>query len=227
MNYNIVQFDKTMLHLLPHSQQPFDIIGRLVPTYDGTEWKTAEQLIYPTKEKTYPDESFEPMEYIENPEQSAFLAMINDECVGSIRVCKRWSSLSNDEFINVFIKLQHLIISMYEDIEKDPLAWGFPEEPKTKALDYHRLTETLFALMTNGEYSENSVKIDTTLFLKAIKSFKNMEQTLKSLEKFGFSINNFNKRTSDFAVSHTNNELLHWSVFLTVGLRTRLYKPMK
>lgn len=91
MNYNIVQFDKTMLHLLPRPQQPFDIIGRLVPTYDGTEWKTAEQLINTKKEKTYPDDSFNSLEYIENPEQSAFLAMLNDECVGSIRVCKRWN----------------------------------------------------------------------------------------------------------------------------------------
>ncbi len=91
MNYNIVQFDKTLLHLLPRSQQSFDIIGRFVPTYYGTGWKTGEVLFNTKKEKTYPDDLFDPMEYIENPEQSAFLAMLNDECVGSIRVCKRWN----------------------------------------------------------------------------------------------------------------------------------------
>ncbi|WMJ86303.1 GNAT family N-acetyltransferase [Anaerocolumna sp. MB42-C2] len=91
MKYNIVQFDRTMLHLLPHPQQPFDIIGRLVPTYDGTDWRTAEQLLSQKKETTYPDDSFDPIEYIENTEQSAFLAMLNTECVGSIRVCKRWN----------------------------------------------------------------------------------------------------------------------------------------
>ncbi len=91
MNYKIVPFDKTMIPLLPHPQQAFDIIGRLVPTYDGTEWKTAEQLLDIKREKTYPDDSFDPKEYIDNPEQVAFLAMFGDECVGSIRVCKRWN----------------------------------------------------------------------------------------------------------------------------------------
>jgi ribosomal protein S18 acetylase RimI-like enzyme len=91
MIYNIVPFDKSMLYLLPHLQQPFDIIGKLVPTYDGTEWKIAEQLINPKKVKTYPDDSYDPMDYIDNPDQAAFLAMLNDECVGSIRVCKRWN----------------------------------------------------------------------------------------------------------------------------------------
>lgn len=63
MKYKIVQFDKTILHLLPRSQQPFDIIGRLVPSYDGTEWKTAEHLLITKKEKTYPDDFFNPMKY--------------------------------------------------------------------------------------------------------------------------------------------------------------------
>ncbi len=91
MNYRIVPFDKTMLHLLPHPQQPFDIIGRLVPIYDGIKWNTTEYLLDIKREKTYPDDSFDPREYINNPEQVAFLALIGDECIGSIRVCKRWN----------------------------------------------------------------------------------------------------------------------------------------
>lgn len=91
MIYNIVLFDKTMLHLLPHQQQSFDVIGSLVPIYDGTEWKTTEQLLLQKKEKTYPDDCFDPMEYINNPDQCAFLAIYHNECVGSIRVCKRWN----------------------------------------------------------------------------------------------------------------------------------------
>lgn len=91
MNYRIVKFDKTMLNLLPHAQQPFDIIGRFVPMYDGRQWRIGEQLLEQKKEKTYPDDKFDPNEYIENPGQAAFLAMLGDECVGSIRVCKRWN----------------------------------------------------------------------------------------------------------------------------------------
>jgi ribosomal protein S18 acetylase RimI-like enzyme len=91
MNYNIVQFDKTMLHLLPRRQQPFDIIGKLIPTYNGVKWNIEEELHNKRTEKTYPDDSFNPIEYIDNPDQAAFLAMLDDECVGSIRVCKRWN----------------------------------------------------------------------------------------------------------------------------------------
>ncbi len=91
MKYNIVRFDKTMLRMLPHLQQPFDIIGRLVPTYDGTEWSITEQLLSENKAKTYPNDTYDPMEYIENEDQGAFLAILDDECVGSIRVCKRWN----------------------------------------------------------------------------------------------------------------------------------------
>lgn len=130
---------------------------------------------------------------------------IPDDCV----VDKTYlGGLSNKEFIDVFKELQQLIVSMYNDIGKDPSAWGFPEEPKTKGLEYERLTEIIFALMANGEYTDNKVVINTTLFLKPIKSFANIKTTLKTLEKYGFTIDNFNNKNSSFTLSHTNSELL-------------------
>ena len=36
--HTIVRFDQSMLHLLPRAEEPFEIIGRLVPKYDGREW---------------------------------------------------------------------------------------------------------------------------------------------------------------------------------------------
>lgn len=91
MSYSIVQFDNTKLNFLPHAEEPFNIIGRLVPYYDGTEWKTCEELFDIPKEKIYPSELFDSSEYLNNPNKAAFLAMINEECVGSIFVCKRWN----------------------------------------------------------------------------------------------------------------------------------------
>lgn len=91
MLYSIVHFDKSMLSLLPRPQEPFEIIGRLVPAYDGREWKLSEELLDVSCEKLYPNDSFDPMTYIDNPNEAAYLAMLDEKCVGSLRVGKRWN----------------------------------------------------------------------------------------------------------------------------------------
>jgi len=91
MAYEIARFDISMLSLLPRPQEPFEIIGRLVPVYDGHEWNVSEELLDEPREKLYPDDSFDPMTYIDNPDEAAFLAMLDNKCVGSLRVCKRWN----------------------------------------------------------------------------------------------------------------------------------------
>jgi streptothricin acetyltransferase len=75
-----------MLLLLPRPQEPFEIIGRLIPKYDGNEWTYTEELLDTPREKLYPDDSFDPKTYIDNPSEAAFLAMADGNCVGSIRV---------------------------------------------------------------------------------------------------------------------------------------------
>ena len=91
MAYTIVRFDESMLSLLPRPQEPFEIIGRLVPTYDGHKWSISEELLDTPRIKTYPNEKFDPQNYIDNPNEAAFLAMQNGTCVGSLRVGKRWN----------------------------------------------------------------------------------------------------------------------------------------
>lgn len=65
--------------------------GRLVPLYDGRSWTSKEELFNEATEKTYPDEVYEPMDYVNNPDQAAFLAIRDGKRVGNIRVCKRWN----------------------------------------------------------------------------------------------------------------------------------------
>lgn len=89
--YTIVRFDETMLSLLPRPQEPFEIIGRLAPVYNGRDWVLYEELLDTPRQKTYPDDIFDPVTYINNPNEAAFLAMRNGACVGSIRVGKRWN----------------------------------------------------------------------------------------------------------------------------------------
>lgn len=97
MSYTIKRLDVSLISLLPRPQEPFKIIGKLVPTYDGHEWKSSEILLDTTYEKTYPDDVFDPKIYIDNPNEAAFLAMLNGNCIGSLRVGKRWN---NNSFID-------------------------------------------------------------------------------------------------------------------------------
>ena len=91
MDYCIIPLDNETSYMLPHPQQPFNISGRLIPLYDGSVWSYKIELYDSITEKTYPDESFDPSDYIDNENQAAFLSVYRGECVGSVRVCRRWN----------------------------------------------------------------------------------------------------------------------------------------
>ena len=97
MNYTIVKFDETMLPLLPHKQEPFDIIGRAVPIYNGKEWIIYEELLDKPRTKTYRDDVFDPKTYIDNPDEAAFIAVSDSKLVGSLRIGRRWN---NNAFVD-------------------------------------------------------------------------------------------------------------------------------
>lgn len=90
-HYEIVRFDGAMLHLLPQPQEEFQIIGRLVPRYDDGKWSLSEELLDVLISKTYPDETYDPAIYVDNPNEAAFIAMLDGKRIGSIRVGKRWN----------------------------------------------------------------------------------------------------------------------------------------
>ena len=91
MPYSILRLNQALSPLLPRAEQPFDIIGRLIPTYDGHGWQLSEQLLSIPYQKTYPVEAFDPAQYLNSPTRAAFVAMLGEECVGSIRVSARWN----------------------------------------------------------------------------------------------------------------------------------------
>ena len=88
--YLIVPLNATNAYNLPLKQEPIDVIGHLVPIYDGYKWIYQEQLYDIPVSKIYPTDVFDPMDYVENPKQAGFLAMYGEECVGTIRVSDRW-----------------------------------------------------------------------------------------------------------------------------------------
>lgn len=88
--YTIVPLTAENCHHLPLPQEPIDVIGRLTPIYDGERWIPREELTDAPSLVTYPTEQFDPMDYVDRPNQAGFLAMQGNVCVGTIRVCERW-----------------------------------------------------------------------------------------------------------------------------------------
>ena len=97
MDYSIIRYNEKIASLLPEKQEPFEIIGRLIPIYNGQRWDVTEDIFNEPTVKTYPDDIYNPSEYINNPNQAAFVAVHNNLWIGSIRVCKRWN---NNAFID-------------------------------------------------------------------------------------------------------------------------------
>lgn len=91
MAYTVVRLDRAKRKCLPRPEEPFEVIGRLVPVYDGQEWTFTEELLDTPREKTYPNDTYHSKEYINRPNKAAFLAMLDGTCVGSLRVSKKWN----------------------------------------------------------------------------------------------------------------------------------------
>ncbi len=91
MEYSVIRLDESTLRFFPHPQQPFAIIGRLIPAYDGEKWTTKEELYAQPAEKLYLNNTTDPKTYVNNENEAVFLAIYGGECVGSILVCKRWN----------------------------------------------------------------------------------------------------------------------------------------
>lgn len=99
--YRIEKLDEETSRFFPHSHQPFDIIGRLIPIYNGEKWSYREILGDEHKEKLYKDEDLDPKDYINNKKQTVFLALCGGQCVGSVRVSAGWLKKGYIEDLNV------------------------------------------------------------------------------------------------------------------------------
>ena len=81
--------------------QPFDVIGKLIPVFQDGEWSFTECLYKEPYEKCYPadDEQYE--SYIDNPDRTVYFYYDNGECAGQIRIKKYWNKYAYIEDIAV------------------------------------------------------------------------------------------------------------------------------
>jgi hypothetical protein len=116
------------------------------------------------------------------------------------------NGLSNDEFVKNFGKLQKIVIAAYEDIEKTPFSWGYPQYLTTEGY-YSRVADFLFSFVNAGSAGNGTITVDTKKFfaLQNVKRHRKPEQMISGFEKLGFSFENFSKKSESFTCSYPAN----------------------
>lgn len=113
MNLTIEQLNPDNSRYLPHEFQPFDIIGRFVPMYDGKSWSHSEILFDEHRQKTYEaTDDYSPEEYIGSDSQTIFLAIAGGECVGMVRISQCWFGYGYIDDIMVDREYRHIGIGV-------------------------------------------------------------------------------------------------------------------
>jgi streptothricin acetyltransferase len=97
----IVELRNENLKDINKSNQPFDVIGKIVPIFIEGVWSFSEHLYENTYEKSYPDDEEQWDNYIDNPDKIIFLFYDKDECVGLVRLRKNWNNYAYIEDITV------------------------------------------------------------------------------------------------------------------------------
>jgi len=123
--------------------------------------------------------------------------------------------LTQEQFKKAFDELQRFIISCYKDIEKEPIAWGYPDPYKLhsgnggNAIGPHekRLTCFLYAISAAGELNNGTLTVDYKYFGEQFKRWKHArpEKMLKGFAKYGLVIEKFDKKSTHFTVTYPQN----------------------
>jgi len=97
----IIEMTLRNLQAIHKSNQPFDVIGRIVPMFADGAWSFSECLYVDSYEKSYPNEERQWEDYIDNPDRVVFLYYNNGECVGQVILRKNWNNYVLIEYMAV------------------------------------------------------------------------------------------------------------------------------
>jgi len=101
----IIALDESHIHIVNDANDPFPIIGRIMPSYMDGKWTYVEELDEEVREITFPDDRLDWKQYIEHDSRILFLAIDADECVGQIRLVKDWNRFAYIE--NIAVRQTH------------------------------------------------------------------------------------------------------------------------
>ncbi|TRZ38148.1 GNAT family N-acetyltransferase [Niallia circulans] len=102
----VIPFQTEHISNINKTNERFPIIGRLVPSLLNGVWSFQEELYEQIRYTTFPDDTLPWHEYIEKEDKAIFLAFLNGEYVGQIRLIKDWNKFCYIENIAVCEKFR-------------------------------------------------------------------------------------------------------------------------
>jgi len=97
----IIEMTSENLHDVNKANQPFDVIGKIVPTFIDGAWSFSEYNYADSYEKTYSNHEEQLEDYIDSPDKVVFLYYDNRECIGEVILRKSWNNYALIENIAV------------------------------------------------------------------------------------------------------------------------------
>ena len=83
------------------ANQPYEIIGKIKPTFDNGNWSYTEEIYEQPYMKEYPEDSCDYAAYIDNSDKVIFFAYSGAECIGQIILKRDWNKYAFIEDICV------------------------------------------------------------------------------------------------------------------------------
>ena len=94
-------FHQEHISIINKTNEPFPIIGRLIPSLNNGKWSYEEELYEHTSYTKFPDDNLTWDDYIEKQNKIIFLAFIDGKYIGQIRLMKDWNKFCYIENIAV------------------------------------------------------------------------------------------------------------------------------
>jgi len=116
------------------------------------------------------------------------------------------SNMDNARFVDAFKELQEFVARCYEDIERAPFEWGYPDYETTDGY-YNRVMDILVSIGLHGTYADRGITVDGTKFFanSLIKRNKKIELMVKGFVDMGLHFEGFGKKAQSFRVFYPDN----------------------
>lgn len=90
-----------LINVVNNANEPFPIIGKILPSFSNGVWSYEEELYDIPTEIRFPDDKLDWSTYIDSNEKIILLAFHEDTCIGQIRLVKDWNRFAYIENIAV------------------------------------------------------------------------------------------------------------------------------
>lgn len=97
----ILRLSSDTLKDIGRTGEPFEIIGKLKPTFVDDKWTYSEEIYEKSYLHSYPDDDCDYSYYIGNADKAVFLAYSDTECIGRIVLRENWNKYAFVEDIRV------------------------------------------------------------------------------------------------------------------------------